>query len=177
MLNFKRKRGSNPNLVKRIVSSMLMFGILGTNTGQVNFASVSLSFEKAVIADIPPRRVVRFNPAEEHIEDSTAKKFRLNSAEEHNPLLRSDVGVNTEEPSDPAEAFLRYHNANDFAKLPLNAQKQLVWELDCTEIPLESEQSRQAYERVWNNIHRANRVYCDDGCDNELNWGNITVEY
>lgn len=56
------------------------------------------------------------------------------------------------EPSDPAEAFLRYHNANDFAKLPLNAQKQLVWELDCTEIPLESKQSRQAYERVSNLI-------------------------
>lgn len=135
MLNFKRKRGLNPNLVKRVVSSMLMLGIFGGNVGQVNFASASLSFENGIIADIPPRtptRGVRFNPVEEHVEDSIARRLRLNFAEEHNPLLRSDIGVNTEEINFAVilTNILRRHNVRRFRDLPIPLQRQLEWELD-----------------------------------------------
>ena len=83
MLNFKRKRVLNPNLiVKFVVLSMLMFGILGTNTGQVNFANAS--YEE----DVPGTRIVEIDPAERHaVPNRRDRWFGFNRAERHAPVV------------------------------------------------------------------------------------------
>lgn len=99
MLNFKRKRVLNPNLiVKFVVLSMLMFGIFGGNVGQINFASAS--YEE----NVPGTRIVEIDPAERHAVPNRRDRWFgfnrvVNPVEDGTPVRIVEV--------DPAEENIR----------------------------------------------------------------------